>query len=272
MITTGTYVDGTIGYTATEEADLDQLRDVDWSIPHLLTVPARLFRALRGWSIRSLRPGDPDESLSLSERNEIFASLPYLEEIHDNDLDGLDHQTLARLRLIRTSGCAFLKGISLPRMTYMEIYYPTMPSFEGFDMPNIEVLHLRTQRGLAISTKGLEAYNLRHLFVQDVREFADLSGIRRCKALELDYCRRLDLDSFVDGVSIGTVILRNCGPIPSLRWLSRIRDLEDVSICGSTVVQDGDLSALGAIPRLYVEGRKHYSHRVNRKGLLVPRA
>lgn len=234
-------------------------------------MPAVLLRALRGWPIRSLRIDPRSEPLHLDERNEILASLPYLEELHENYLDGLDRETLARMRLIRTSGCGFLKGVSLPRMTEMEIWFPTMPSFEGFDMPQIKVLDLRGPSQGPLSTRGLEPYQLRHLFVQSQRQFSDLSGIRRCGFLELDSCRGLDFDTLVDGVSISNLTARGCGRIPSVRGLSRVRDLEGINFCGSTTVEDGDLSPLCAIPDVYIEGRKHYSHRMNRSGGLVPR-
>jgi hypothetical protein len=62
--------------------------------------------------------------------------------------------------------------------------------------------------------------------------------------------------------------LEDDGELESLEVLGSLKNLQAVSLVGSTTVKDGDLSALESLPRLSMLAfapRRHYTHKLLKK-------
>jgi hypothetical protein len=111
---------------------------------------------------------------------------------------------------------------------------------------------VRSLRGMPSGVTSLELVHLRQLF--------RLEGVPPgLEQLDVDGCPVTDVDVLGGCASLRVLVLADCGRIPSLRFVGALPKLERVALAGSTVVADGDLSPLLAVPQVTFRDRSSYN-------------
>jgi hypothetical protein len=95
---------------------------------------------------------------------------------------------------------------------------------------------------------------------------ADLIEVKdTLEVLILDGCKKVrDHAELGELIGLRKLILGDCGQLPSLQFIARLKDLEFLSFVGTKVL-DGDLTPCLRHPNLkYVgfDNKKHYSHKL----------
>ncbi|MEV4561340.1 hypothetical protein AB0K51_30745 [Kitasatospora sp. NPDC049285] len=182
---------------------------------------------------------------------------------------GFDFSRLAALEELETPvlpGFETLRPLtSLRELTV--VHWRDLALAEIGPKPNLTFLRIACVRGRGLSLAGAgHVPDLDLLWIEDgVLTDTD----RLCEADQLTEVRLVGAKTstvdFASGLPrLRSLLLENCGPIDSLAPLAGHPTLRQVTICGSTVVADGDLSPLldPHLTHVTLERRApHYSHR-----------
>lgn len=111
------------------------------------------------------------------------------------------------------------------------------------------------------SLSKLELLNLSRL-----EDFSVIGRVPSLRWLAICGCKSLKRIDFLRAlVALEVLRLEDDGELESLEVLSSLRNLQAVSLVGTTTVNDGDLSPLEALPRLSMLAfapRRHYTHKL----------
>lgn len=133
----------------------------------------------------------------------------------------------------------------------------------------LEGLRLASARKLS-SLDGIQRLpNLRTLRLLDDRALVDLSPLADSGSslteLWLDGCRRVGaIDAVARHRELRRLVLADGGRIASLKPLAGLPVLEELYFYGSTIIEDGDMTPILALPalrRVAFAPRRHYTHR-----------
>ncbi|WP_405021208.1 hypothetical protein OHV05_34210 [Kitasatospora sp. NBC_00070] len=183
---------------------------------------------------------------------------------------GFDFSRLAALEVLETPvlpGFETLRSVtSLRELTV--VHWRDQALTELGPKPNLTFLRIACVRGRGLSMAGagqLPALDL--LWIEDgvLTDTDRLCDAEQLTELRLVGAKTSTLAFAARLPRLRTLLLENCGPIDSLAPLAGHPALREITVCGSTVIADGDLVPLTDHPDLtqvaLERGAPHYSHR-----------
>jgi hypothetical protein len=144
-------------------------------------------------------------------------------------------------------------------------FKPATKSFAEIKLPNsLQKLHI-TESNI-INLEGLNLNHLEEFQAHYCNSLKSLNGIKyisdSLEILILDYCRKLDdYDEIKVCTKLNKLVLGDCGPIPTLKWLSQLSNVKHFSFYGTKLV-DGDTSPCLTIDFVSFQNEKHYNHKI----------
>lgn len=140
----------------------------------------------------------------------------------------------------RTGDLTFMGNA--PRLTKLELIEGSIRSLHGIeDMP----------------LRELDLYGLQSLWsVEGLGPVLELIRLEKCKAIR-------DLSPIGRCPAVHTLVLADCGEVPSLRFIRSLPMLHRVVITGDTRIVDGDLHPLVGIPEVHMKDRRGYNLRID---------
>lgn|SRR5579863_41733 len=165
-----------------------------------------------------------------------------------------------------TKGSDSLFGCVSLRRLYLDRYRGGASApFAGLvNLKSLSIVSSPLQEVVALG----ELRNLTFLGLYYLSKLTSLRGIDRLtglRRLDIQACRRLtSIAEVADLRQLQWLFLTDDGRIASLKPIVGLADLEFVIFCGTTIIDDGDMSPLNTLPRLRSTAfmnRRHYSHR-----------
>ena len=150
---------------------------------------------------------------------------------------------------------------------YIWKFKPKSKSFKEILLPKgLELLHITDSN--VETLEGINCLGLRQFEAYYCSKLISLKGIERSRnsltTLILENCKNLrDFESLWECSKIEKMILTNCGEIPSLKFLSKIQNLQMFTFSGTNII-DGNLDNLFNIDYVYFKNSKHYNHRIQK--------
>lgn len=161
-------------------------------------------------------------------------------------------------------GCESLRRVHLDKIPRLpQGWHRSWVKLQEFTLANSSEPNLD---GLALlsSLSKLELLNLSRL-----EDFAVVARVPSLRWLAICGCKSLMRVDFVRSlVQLEVLRLEDDGDLDSLDVLGSLKNLQAVSLVGTTTVKDGNLSALASLPRLSMLAfapRRHYSHKLLKK-------
>ena len=151
-----------------------------------------------------------------------------------------------------------LKGLILWK------FRPKERNFKGLCLPesieNIEITESNIN-----SLEGLSLPNLKKVEVHYCRDLETLNGIELISAtlesLIVEHCRNLtDYYVLSTCIYLKKIILGDCGDIPNLNWLTKLKKVEHFSFWGTKLL-DGNVTPCYGINYVNFKDAKHYNHK-----------
>jgi hypothetical protein len=118
------------------------------------------------------------------------------------------------------------------------------------------------------------AASLKGFWLGDSKMIKSLDGIGHCRELEdlhLSCVRVMDIDQLKDLHRLSRVLLENCGTIRSIVPLTKHTNLRQISLSGSTRVQDGKVEWVASVPGIVHVSVQADKHHDAKKGLKIHR-
>jgi hypothetical protein len=115
------------------------------------------------------------------------------------------------------------------------------------------------------SFSGLKKNNLNQLEAYYCPKLVALSGLQEIKEslkiLIIENAKNLlDFEDLWECENLEKIILTNCGTIPSLKNLPKLKKLKMFTFYNTTI-EDGDLTNLFNVEYVYFKNQKHYNHK-----------
>ena len=129
------------------------------------------------------------------------------------------------------------------------------------EYPSLVELSLR--QAIINSLEGLNKLkSLNWLQVAHVRNIETLEGLESSslKCLEIDTCKKItDFEKIARLHNLEKLILSNCGKIPTLKFISKMKNLKFLSFVNSEII-DGELSYCLELDYVGFNNKRHYTH------------
>ncbi|MEL6189486.1 MAG: hypothetical protein AAFU79_33090 [Myxococcota bacterium] len=187
-------------------------------------------------------------------------TLEYLKLGQNRTLD------LRRLRALRHLRATFSKGSCLPEsLASLETCSWSACSPESGDltfMGNVPRLtRLEVVEGSIRSLRGIRHMPLQHLDLYGLHSLWSLEGLgQEVVLLKLEKCAAIPDFSPIGGcLALRSLVLADCGEIPTLRFVHRLPALRRLVLTGNSRVVDGDLHPLLGIPEVHLKDRPWYN-------------
>lgn len=165
---------------------------------------------------------------------------------------------MEQVSMMKYSGLSLQDFGRLPNLQQLVLYEPKTISLEGVgSLQKLERLNIYSAQALK-DLGDLECLSmLRFFFLHGAKNLEDLSPI-----MYLKHLRILNLDKL--------------GPIPSIKFMETLKQLEEFYMAETTNVQDGDLNVLERLrlnhklDKVIFTNRRHYSHTREQLGYKIP--
>jgi len=204
-------------------------------------------------------------------------SVPYPDGIDLSpvrDMDALEYLTLGaarpldlrRLRSLRHLKADFSKAMRLPESwPCLETCSWSGCSPRSGDLtfmgsaPRLSKLEL--VEGSIRSLRGVQDMPLRELDLYGLRSLWSLDGLGpEVELVKLEKCSAIpDFSPLGRCSALQTLVLADCGDVPSLRFIRSLPKLRRVVLFGDTRIVDGDLHPLVGIPEVRMKDRRGYN-------------
>lgn len=169
-----------------------------------------------------------------------------------------DCSQLERVSIMKYSGLSLRDFEALPNLRELILYEPEVVSLEGIgSLKKLERFEVSIAKKLKELRDIENLSSLQRLFLHGAKDIEDLTPIMYLENLQV-----LNLD--------------NLGRIPTIKFLRRLKQLEEFYMAGSTNVEDGDLSVLEylrenhKLVKVSFPNRSHYTHTREQLGFKVP--
>lgn len=144
-------------------------------------------------------------------------------------------------------------------------FKPKSQSFQELRLPK-ELQSLEITESNILNLEGLDLDNLKKFEGHYCNRVSSVQGIRgiskSLNTLILDYCKKLSgYDELMSCGQLEKLILGDCGEIPNLAWLRRLKKIKHFSFY-NTKLGDGDTSPCFGIQYVSFKNEKHYTHKV----------
>lgn len=205
------------------------------------------------------------------------------------DLSGINY--LPQLKTLAINDVKPNLSLDLTEQVFLEALFGTLPkktiglnklnnlkrlelwSYSPKDKDLTEITNLvnleevRIIQGNIMSIEGISGLKkLKRLELAYLRNLTDILPFEKLESnlryLEIDHCKKVEkYDSISNLYSLETLLLNDCGDIPSINFVKNLTNLKTLVFAGSNIV-DGDLSLCENMDYVYFTNKKHYSHRV----------
>lgn len=147
---------------------------------------------------------------------------------------------------------------------YIWKFKPECKSFQCLSLPeSLELVHI-TETNIE-NLSGLQNTKVNQLEAYYCSKLTTLNGLsavkNTLKTLIINNAINLrDFNDLWECVNLEKIIFTNCGVIPSLKNLSKFKNLKMFTFYNTTI-EDGDLSDLFEVDYVYFKNQKHYNHK-----------
>lgn len=203
---------------------------------------------------------------------ESLQSLKALKELEvtcstSSVVDFTQNPVLERVYVYWWAGAASLFGCESLRRVHLD-KIPRLPPEWHRSWTKLREFTLAnsSQPGLQDLDKLTALSQLELLNLSRIEDFSVIARLPGLRWLAVCGCKALQRIDFVGSLAALEVLrLEDDGELDSLAPLRPLKNLQAVSLRGTTTVKDGDLSVLEALPRLSMlafASRRHYSHKL----------
>ena len=143
-------------------------------------------------------------------------------------------------------------------------FKPKAKSFSELKLPK-ELENFEITESNVVNFEGLNLQKIKKLELSYCNALESLESLNQVnfnlEVLVLESCKKLiNYDNLGNFKNLRKIILSNCGDIPNLKWLLKLKKVNHFSFWNTKLI-DGDTSPCSYIDFVSFKNAKHYSHK-----------